>query len=607
MLHPTTDQWQQWGITEPHHRFFFLRWHELFDNETFDTWQIRSSNIRSMLDELDQSARILKVAYNHHPNIEALLDEIDTVLEHDRVLRYRLPIVIKTIAELRNWYNQRLQAEQLQAVDEFIRNIHITLSYLSNYATMLFDDVEAILEQAPDKYKIELHQLTMLLGMELKNKGHSIEALRQSVEVLRTKSAGEFLSRFRRMRGRLLEKGRRFGCVFLVRGPGRFDSIPDDSVNHYEMSETRTSTEDEFWGQDTGDGVNAVQCEVFASDVFSARRIAQQRLEEILAYWRVYRPSKEHTVHEKAMVLAGRDEQVLISESDGLGIATPSDARSPDTKAAELIGNLSYMRREHTRHVGAALQYFRLYLYARKQEAKLINLWIALEALFQDVGRGSLIGRATSSVSTIMALNYVQDVARAVAVDIRNVWRHARPTQLADSLPQSSARLLHSDDFMTLITASTTSELWSDFVRLFEANPLMVFRLWKLRNGLFKSPEAMAHRIEDHRRNVAWQIQRIYRLRNMIAHQGTAPMDISQLIGHLQTYFVTTFHDIVHTTKHRRLQSLGEALESRARDFTYLQDRLTKNAAKPIPVRLVATGFAESDGSETRLLWQDNQ
>lgn len=125
MVYPTSAQWTKWNIESERHRFFYLRWRELFDMSTFDTWQVRSSNIRSMLDELEESARVLAVTKSHHPNIQALLSEMEVVATHDRVIRDHLPAIRTHIAQLRKLYEN----------------------------------------------EIDLHMLAMLLGIELKNVG----------------------------------------------------------------------------------------------------------------------------------------------------------------------------------------------------------------------------------------------------------------------------------------------------------------------------------------------------------------------------------------------------------------------------------------------------
>lgn len=605
MLFPKQGKWQEWNIAKESHRFFVLRWHELFDSATFDTWQVRTANIRSILLELEDSAKTVLISKPHHHNIEALLDEAHIILDHDKVLKERLPVVGSNLSELRACYEEKIKGKETPKVIRFKCIIHITLSYLNLYLVMLLDEIEKILNEETKNFKIDLHMLTMQLGIELRTRGFSIEELRRTHELLVQPPGEDFISRFHSLRERLLQNEKIYRCVFLIRGPGSFGELEDTGFYESKPNETPAKAEKEFFEQDPGDGVMPLEYRVSAMDGYSASKAAYQKIEEILAYWRIYRISKEHHVYEKALVVPeGLPPYTLqvVSERD---IWLPGDSREPDKNAADLVKRLTHFDPEYMSHISAALQYFRLSLYARKQEARLINLWIALEALFQKVGEGSLIGRLSKYVSEIMALHYVQDVSRAIPIDIRRVWRSSSTESIREALLYSSEKILHSEDFMWLMTIPAEDKRWLSFVELFSDNPLMIFRLWKLRDGLFKSAADMNKRIEQHEKNVKWQIMRIYRLRNKIAHSGTAPNDIAQLIGHLQSYFITTFHDIVHTSKQRNLVGLEDILESRSRDYTYLKERLkTKsNDEKPLAVHFVSTGYAEMDSMNSPFLW----
>jgi len=608
MLFPKQEKWQEWNIEKESHRFFVLRWHELFDSDTFDTWQVRTANICSILHELEDSAKTVLVSKPHHHNIAALLDEAQVILDHDKVLKERLPVVKSNLSELRTCYEEKIKGREIPSIERFTSIIRITLSYLSTYLEMLFDEVERIICEEDQNFKIQLHMLTMQLGIELRTQGFSVEELRRSYELLVKYPEEDFLSRFHNLRERLLKAEKEYRCVFLIRGPGSFADIKDIGFNVSEPTKTPTKAEKEFFEQDPGDGVTPLEYRVSAMDGYSASKAAYQKIEEILAYWRIYRIGKEHHVYEKALVIPEDISSYTLHVGSEKDIWLPGDSREPDKNASDLVRRLTYFDPEHMSHASAALQYFRLSLYARKQEARLINLWIALEALFQKVGEGSLIGRLSKYVSEIMALHYVQDISRAIPIDVRKVWRASETESIREALSHSSEKILHSEDFMWLMTIPAESKLWESFAGLFSDNTLMIFRLWKLREGLFKSPFDMYKRIEQHEKNVKWQIMRIYRLRNKIAHRGTAPNDIAQLIGHLQSYFITTFHDIVHTSRKRDLVGLEDILESRSRDYAYLKERLKSNgnSVKSLSVHFVSSGFAELDSVNGPFLWENN-
>lgn len=291
--------------------------------------------------------------------------------------------------------------------------------------------------------------LPMLLGIELQNLGFSIEELRNSSVFLENSSHPNFMDRFRKLRQRFSVSTAEYSCYVLICGPGSFDDIQHEKITVIHRNAEQDSEEAKFWRQDPGDAVSALECRVEARDSYAARRQAIQIIESILAYWRIYRPSREHIVHPGVLVIS-KESKIFIGKNKRPEVLLPRDARGADQRAADLFDSITTIQEDHARHLGAALQYFRLSLYARKQEARLINLWIALEALFQDIGQGSLISKATRYVSDIMAINYIQNIARAIPVDIRDVWRNNQPIPFLDLLPSSNDRILHSDDFMIL-------------------------------------------------------------------------------------------------------------------------------------------------------------
>lgn len=604
MLHIDDATWTRWQVVTERQKFFFLRWNELFDQDTFDTWQIRSSNVRSLLQELEDAARTTVLAPSHRRNLKYILDELDVVVAHDTVIRNQLPALRHGIKSIRHEYETSIAKSDPPRVEVFVSLVHIVSASLHEYPSLLFDELERILAEDERNYKIDLHMLCMLLAVDLKNLGLSVEQLRMSARELATKSEETgFIPALREMRRQLLSSSKKFDCIHLVRGPIDFRHLDLPDVGPIDDAAAGDGNGAEFWDQDPGPGVTALRCTVDATDPFAAVRLSTQRVEEVVAFWRLYRPSTEITIHPGVLVKSDDAGSTYVNTSRWNSVAMPRDAKGHDEKASRLIARLNTMRAEDRRHVNASLQYFRSSLGARKQETRLMNLWIALEALFQGVETGSLISHVADSVSKTMALTYVHDISRSVPVDIRFTWRSRPKKELIAKLPRSNENVLDFTDFMWLITRPDSSEEWAMFAQMFTQNPLMMFRLWKLRDGIFKSPSDMADHIDRHRNNVKWQVYRIFRLRNTIAHRGSAPRDISQLTGHLQTYFITVFHDIVHTLRRRRLESIPDILASRSQDLEYLMTRLRNKDAASVPVDLVATGYAECDRPGTRDLW----
>jgi hypothetical protein len=79
---------------------------------------------------------------------------------------------------------------------------------------------------------------------------------------------------------------------------------------------------------------------------------------------------------------------------------------------------------------------------------------------------------------------------------------------------------------------------------------LMKNRLYKLMLKL-KSAENIKSTIEDHRQRVVWHVQRIYRMRNMIAHsmERVTPYYLDTLIENLHAYVDRILELLLTTSK----------------------------------------------------------
>jgi hypothetical protein len=217
--YPTDNNWKEWNITEESHQFFTLRWMELFDLDTHNTWQVRSSNITSILQELRDSAKTLQRAKDHHPNIDSLLSELKLIHEHDKVLKTYRPTILVEIVKLEKIYVDQIKGKDSFDVEQFLTGVSILESYIAGYASLIFDELKHILFDQVDNYKIDMHMMIMLLGVELKNRGFSIENLRASHSILIDDPTKTFLQRFECLITRFMQAEQQFDCVYLMRGP----------------------------------------------------------------------------------------------------------------------------------------------------------------------------------------------------------------------------------------------------------------------------------------------------------------------------------------------------------------------------------------------------
>ena len=107
MLYPTPEKWAEWGILDECHQFFALHWTELFDTQTPDTWQVRTCNLKTILQELVEAAQIAKRDEGYRIVLRSLLDEAFAVVKRDEIVANHYPFVVAYLRAVEETYHRR--------------------------------------------------------------------------------------------------------------------------------------------------------------------------------------------------------------------------------------------------------------------------------------------------------------------------------------------------------------------------------------------------------------------------------------------------------------------------------------------------------------------
>jgi hypothetical protein len=595
MIYPSVAEWAQWNISSSSHRFFVLRWFELLDYQTYSSWQVRTSNVTSILQELRHAGETTVRVPTHHANVKPLLDELNVVLSYDCVTHDHFPVLAQYSTRLKELYDTGVKQGKPQALYEFVRICRIAISELHGYLDSIFGDLESELALEDAHRKKTIETLAMLLAMELKNSGFSREFINSVSEETLLHGREPFSTRFVQFRRRFFAQSETYQCSVLVRGLKPANEHLPDTVD---------DTIRRFREQDTM--AQEIRFAVEARDPFSAAREARRSAEEQFSIQRLFNIQRH--LQLQPLVLCERPDgggAYLIDTTPArlVGPNKPRDLEAKVEGVDQLLGTLTSGDRNL---FIAALQFFRLTHSAVSLESRAINLWIALEALFQAMDHDSIIGKLVEFVPRIQALHYPKDTLRALSRDIAPLWKNSSDTKgILTFAAKSIAFRLDPADLGSLLTSDSQVQSFQRLKAITAPNPLLLNRIWRYGEGMFKTPKNLAARIEQHEKNVRWQLRRIYRLRNRITHQGKTGPESAQLLDHLQQYFLSTVHDLIHTLKHRPSLTIAEAFESRRENYRYLLEQLKNTNDRPISGRYVMTGYP-GDYRDTKVMfWTD--
>jgi len=585
MVFYSDANWEELGISEEHHKLFFLNWEELFSEETYDSWQVRTVNLRYILMEMNDALDVALSFPSSHKNIDMLIAESIEVAKNDTIIHSNFHFVKSYIDKLRQIYDGKIATNDKNVgIYEFKKIVSVIIQNTSNYKELLIEKLKDIISRPFRDNKRELLKLIMALGIQLKSDGYSIAYLRDSLKYLKNKDITNFIDRFNTLISIFSSDEKEYECSFFIVFPG-----DKTETNQYgmlfvnEKPDSLLSEEEErFYLQDSDP--SHIVITVSALDPFSARVKAEKKAENIFAACNFYQPNKMPKFKHKLSLIShvgGTEKNCIDSDKSRLNYIR--DSRKPGQSISLLMLILADIKDEDSGKLTASLQYHRLSMIAHTDEARLVNLWIAMESLLQG-NPGSIIEKICKFIPVSLSLEYVLQTMKNLAIAMRGVWRQPDNRALLADLKYSDRYQLNPIDLLSILLSNAQDNRVTKITEMLSANPLLRNRIYILHENMFKSPKNLSKTLKNHQKNIKWQLCRIYRARNYVMHRGTCPPKIRQLIQHLHSYYILTLHSIIHDLKSNSGWGVSEAFENTFQLYNYMLELLQKSSNNTLTV-----------------------
>lgn len=580
MIFPSQEQWMGYNITESAHKFFVLRWQELFNDETFDSWQVRTSSLKTILQEMKLAVDIVGRVHAHHTNIEYLISEAEEIVKRDLILKRSFPFASDYLVLLKKSYEDNVKKQQSLDLPEFLRIVNVITGNLANYSNEAFKAIYTILSNPPPKnFQKDLYSMSLFLGVDLIAEGYSILALKESLEILLAPETS-FIERYDKLKDTLNRKVMDYECHFLIKCPKDMRDIGGFDINlkSDRPEEGLSQSEQEFYDWNREGAILAIT-KTKAKDVFSARYLGEKQIEDLFAVGKLYLKNREASMHDKVLVKPGVAASVIV-ETDLTGLGYIKDPKMPRKRINEFVAVRQQLSSTDADQLNASLQFHKLATLAPTDESRLVNLWIALESLVQDGGT-SIIGRICRYIPKSCSTRYIQRKVTAFAIDSKELWKQSDTSTILPLLTESQKGHLHYRDILRILLDKSPGPLIDGFAGVASQNELLVFRLSKLFDE-FSTPENLAATLERNIQGVTWQLRRIYRTRNHITHKGISQNGIRQLIQHLNSYYITAYFNLIYDLYHNPCWTISDAFEHRMMMHEYVIGRLKNYKEKPL-------------------------
>ena len=595
MLFPTSAEWAGRGLTSDKHRFFYLIWDEIFHPRTQDTWQVRTTGIRAILDEIIE---VVDVTTDYHAGY---IHHLDYVVKEALLVAKLDPVVSSTFTCVRKlfepWRERKPQRNDLQTIHD---HACILKSLVSDYRDNVVAELRAELLDTSSDRKERLRKLTMALATDLRCSGFSLRYLRSLSDLI---TGDEIQHGLPKLVQAVSRHPRKYTCYFSITGDramvDAYNASPDVSFffGPPKLSPTAPPAERGYWAKTTPREIGA-EITVKALDRYAAIDEAEKRLDRSFASMSLYRFSTEYGIKGERVLVVDDQSGLSVEAISEVTRSYMADSRDALAKVARFLKLREELQPHDVEKFTSALQYHKLALSSASPAARLVNMWIALECLITRSDK-TLISQIGQYVAPLVAIGNTYKLLRGVAIYLR-FYAHRKP--FADQsivFPNSTQRRIEPEDLLQVLVEGDGGARIQALESYCADHPALLNRIGHLRHHVFHGPKSVASNLERHRDNVDWQLRRIYRVRNEITHRAANPSGIDQLVQNLHTYLTTTLNRMIHILgSEGRGMTIDEAFEyNRAMFEEYLQfmrsrDRYTATAELVCEPRSIARKVA---------------
>jgi hypothetical protein len=293
---------------------------------------------------------------------------------------------------------------------------------------------------------------------------------------------------------------------------------------------------------------------VSGRDEYSARDTAQELLETFTDVCRFSRHTSELHISNPCLVVEPeRDFAYVIPPPKNPMLChhggSEGDCFDSIKKSIEILSGYHFSRSLRNDFI-RVLDYHEAALCARTRENQLLNLWSSLEGFLPvPDGKTSRIEYYQASLVPALTITYSEKIVDYLCSALMHVNDAVR--SLIDSIPVTGQQV---DKVAALMSCAEFEEERQQLLELLSIDPFLRYRCFWCHSN-FCDNESIRKLLKRHQQRVSWHIQRIYTMRNQIAHSASALPYLPSLVENLHSYLDTLVKVIVE---------IGVASESRA-------------------------------------------
>jgi hypothetical protein len=560
-------------------------WHELLDPQSPDAYQARTLDLALLLDDMLHVIEVASSEGRTHHHVKLVHDELKEHLKVEHVLLRGDPALRHALDQVSQAFNGDIDLGKIHRLVKIARGIY------GDPSQRLAREAELLIAKG-FKEKDEIRYRLSTIATHLLYRGMSEDALIGIDETCLDLKPEETLHR---ICSALSSEKKVFTCALAIRGakdeitsivanqgfPER--RLPDLSLN----DEVTAKWVSDYFGQ-------------YQTVIEVEGRSAREALEEIvdrlsarLNIHNLYLNGATLLVESRALIVAPDRSASLIeiAPAKHFGLVPRKGARVLTNDRLNRLGNRLSGR------LANALECHSLALSATDPRTAITNLWTALEAISGEVAQG-IGNHVARRIAPIIAMRRVERTTAYLSIAIHEASSFLGRLPDYKVLP-NSMKSISADHVLEAITGPYKSPKIAELYRLSSESPLLCYRLnaaWRHYN----SPSRLLDKFSASYQRIRWQIERLYRARNLLVHSGEQAEMTWRLLQQAQNYVSSSLSAVMRDMSRVDNWNVDDSLAYQSQAYEYVCKGLA--ASDPSLIRH-ADVLPNRTDDPTRKIW----
>ena len=564
------ETWNNYHNISHEQKYFIHKWGDLLNYRTIELNRVPLIGLRGMLKDLIEIFDLCKSNKLHESNLHYTAKEIKSKITDNMIIKKYYDIDYITIIDILEKISNGNHTGEPHVKE-------ILSSFSKKLNKYYYNNIVDFLNEKLGEGKYTYHnidKLTIFLLNDLLYQGYSTNYLfNWGLKVFVFDDEPQFHNRLNKLKELGENKERKFKCLFILKLPKKISSIKTgDQINFYNNKNNinlKTEFLDKIPDLET-DSQYYTTITTKAMDKNSALNNSDLKLNNLIKLHQISNPKYEPNIRKEVKIFSkNSDWTEKINYKRFLNIKIEDNLSS---FIENYMGTQNEKCNQQTLHtLNKALHWCRI-ANDSPLESKFLSFWTTLEFLL-TTHTSKIIQPITSFLPPIIGIDYMRKIVLEIGERIRKSRAEIDNHKIENKLKQlitQQGKIILPTLFEDIIE---NEEIW---VSAFQ-NDFIKRKIRWLSNSL-NDNNMFAKKIKNIVKQVEYDLRRLYRLRNLLAHQAhVGESRLNNYTRRLKHYLEIVLNKILYSFDNNKKHNHLELLICKQKSYEILINKIKNN------------------------------